>query len=164
MYKLTVAFGLVGILLIGLMPSRSVPLAAQQSTFAADSAAVLSVVNRLHQALSAGDSATALALLAPDAVILESGGLETVPEYRAHHLPADIAFARAVRNQRQLARVTVRDNVAWVASTSTSSGNFQGRAVNSAGAELMVLGRAPDGWTNCGDSLVVTSAFSALKG
>lgn len=146
MHKFTIALGLMGALLLGYMPLQAVAQAARQSTFSADSTAVTSVVNQFHQALSAGDSATALALLAPDALILESGSLETVPEYRAHHLPADIGFARAVRNERHLARVTVRDNVAWVASTSTSSGNFQGRAVNSAGAELMVLGRAPDGW------------------
>lgn len=111
-----------------------------------DSAAVASVVARFHAALAAGDSAAALELLAPDAVILESGGIETREEYRSHHLPADIAFARAVKSVRSSVQVTVQGNAAWAASTSTTEGEFRGRPVNSSGAELMVLVRRGDSW------------------
>jgi ketosteroid isomerase-like protein len=111
-----------------------------------DSAAVASVVSRYQQALESADSTTALALLTTDAVILESGDVETREEYRAHHLAADIAFARAVKSVRTRVRVVVRGDVAWVASTSTAQGEFRGRGVNSAGAELMVLTRMTDGW------------------
>ncbi|HET9452942.1 MAG TPA: hypothetical protein VFO66_01560, partial [Gemmatimonadaceae bacterium] len=69
-----------------------------------DSTDVLDVVARYHRALATSDSAEALRLLAPDAVILESGGAETVAEYRAHHLPADIAFAAAVPSNRTVTR------------------------------------------------------------
>jgi hypothetical protein len=79
-------------------------------------------------------------------VILESGGAETVAEYRSHHLPADIAFAVAVPSTRTVTRATLRGDVAWVASTSVTQGEFRGRAVNSAGAELMVLTRTSEGW------------------
>ena len=41
-----------------------------------DSAAVAAVVGGFHDALARGDSAAALALLAPDVRILESGGVE----------------------------------------------------------------------------------------
>jgi hypothetical protein len=58
---------------------------------------VARTVEQYHRALAAGDSTAALTLLAPDAVILESGGVETRDEYRGHHLPGDVAFARAVR-------------------------------------------------------------------
>lgn len=121
--------------------------AAGGSTSAAgtDSADVAGVVGAYHHALSTGDSAAALALLAPDAVILESGGMETRAEYRNHHLPGDIAFARAVRAERAPVRVAVRGDVAWAWSTSVTQGNYRGRAVNSAGAELMVLTRTNDG-------------------
>jgi uncharacterized protein (TIGR02246 family) len=112
----------------------------------ADSAEVAAVVDRFHRALAMGDSAAALALLAPDAVILEAGNIETRDEYRAHHLPADIAFARAVPRERGPIQVTVHGDVAWAASSSTSRGEFQGRAINSAGAELVVLVRTDDGW------------------
>ena len=102
-------------------------------------------VNALR-ALERGDSAAAVALLAPDAVILESGGLETVAEYRAHHLASDIEFAKAVPETRSAIQVAVRGDVAWAASTTTSKGTFRGRAVDSSGAELMVLTRTADGW------------------
>lgn len=111
-----------------------------------DSAAVVTVLNQFHAALAGGDSATALRLLAPDAVVLESGGSETVAEYRAHHLPADIAFARGVASTRRLVRVTVAGEAAWVASTSTARGEFRGRTINSSGAELATLRRTTQGW------------------
>ena len=112
----------------------------------ADSAAVAETVQRFHRALAAADSAGALALLAPDVLVQESGGQETRAEYRSHHLAADIEFARAVRSQQGPIRVRVRGDVAWATSTSTTQGEFRGRAVNSAGAELMVLTREPAGW------------------
>lgn len=127
-------------------PGRTPTETARSTGGASDSAAAASVVERYHHALETGDSTAALALLTSDAVILESGGVETREEYRGHHLPADIAFARAVKSVRSLSRVVVRGDVAWVASTSTAQGEFRGRAVNSAGAELMVLVRGADGW------------------
>jgi uncharacterized GH25 family protein/ketosteroid isomerase-like protein len=120
--------------------------APPQSAAVGDSAAIVATVDRYHLALATGDSAAALALLTDDAVILESGGIETRAEYRSHHLPSDIEFARAVPSVRGPVRVTVRGDVAWAASTSTTQGEFRGRAVNSVNAELMVLVRTPDGW------------------
>ena len=111
-----------------------------------DSATVVTVLNQFHAALAGGDSAAALGLLAPDAVVLESGGSETLAEYRAHHLPADIAFARGVASTRTLVRVTVAGEAAWVASTSTARGEFRGRTINSSGAELATLRRTSQGW------------------
>ena len=111
-----------------------------------DSAAVLRVIEQYSAALAAGDSVRALALLTPDAVVLESGGMETRDEYRSHHLPADIAFSSSIPSQRTVRRVQVKGDMAWVASTSSSKGKFRGRAVNSIGAELIVLTRTPDGW------------------
>lgn len=113
---------------------------------AADSAEVARTVTRFHQAVAAGDSAGALALLTEDAIILEAGGVETRAEYRSHHLGGDIEFARAIRSERGPIRVKVRGDVAWATSTSTTQGDFKGRAINSAGAELMVLTRTPAGW------------------
>jgi len=114
--------------------------------FALDSAAVVGTVARFHAALAAGDSLAALAYLEDDAVVLESGGMETREEYRSHHLPADIAFARAVPSDRAPMRVRVEGDAAWVWSTSVAQGQYNGRPVNSAGAELIVLRRTDAGW------------------
>jgi ketosteroid isomerase-like protein len=112
----------------------------------ADPAAVLATVRAFHDALQRGDSAAAMALLAPDVRILESGGLETREEYRSGHLPGDIAFARAVPGTRSEPIVTVVGDVAWVVGTSRTTGTYRDRQINSAGAELMVLSRTPEGW------------------
>jgi len=111
-----------------------------------DSAAVAATVERFHTAVAAGDSARALSLLTADAVVLESGGMETREEFRSQHLPADIAFAQAVKSERGPMRVVVRGDAAWATSTSTATGEYRGRQVNSSGAELMVLTRTPQGW------------------
>lgn len=116
------------------------------SSAASDSVDIVAVVTRYQNALATGDSSAALALLAADAVVLESGGVETRQEYRSHHLPADMSFARAVPSVRANLRVAVRGDVAWASSTSTSRGEFRGRQINSSGAELVVLSREHDGW------------------
>jgi ketosteroid isomerase-like protein len=115
---------------------------AQQS----DSAAVASVIERFHAALASGDSAAALALLAPDVTVLESGGVETLEEYRSHHLPGDIQFARAVPRSRAPIKVALAGDMAWATSTGVTQGEFRGRAINSNSAELMVLTRSGGGW------------------
>lgn len=115
-----------------------------QAQSAADSAGA--TVTAFHAALASGDSAAALALLAPDVAILESGGRETLTEYRSHHLPGDIRFARSVPAKRQPLQVTVVGEVAWAAGTSESAGTIEGRSIASFGAELVVLSRTPSGW------------------
>lgn len=125
----------------GAVPVTKLPAAA-----VTDSAAAVAAVDQLHALLERGDSAAVLALLTPDVVVLESGGFEDRAEFRSHHLPADIAFARAVQSDRRFRSVQLSGDVAWVASTSVTQGEFRGRTVNSAGAELMVLRRTADGW------------------
>lgn len=104
------------------------------------------VVEQFHAALAAADTTAVAALLDTGAVILESGDLETRAEYLAHHLSADIEFSRAVRSVRQLRSAQEHDGTAWVVSTSRATGQFEGRAVDSDGAELVVLARSANGW------------------
>ena len=129
--------------LVFLVAGRGAAADARRS----DSLDVVDVVNAYDRALREADSAAALALLAPDAVILESGGVESREQYRAHHLAADMAFARAVPSESGPISVRVRGDVAWAWSTSTSQGDFRGRRISSTGAELMVLTRTARGWT-----------------
>ena len=129
-------------LALTLIASGSTVSASAQS----DSVAIASVIERFHTALAAADSTSALALLAPDVTVLESGGAETRDEYRSHHLPGDIAFARAVPRTRAPIRITIVGDVAWASSTSITQGEFRGRPINSASAELIVLTRSASGW------------------
>ncbi|HEY9228936.1 MAG TPA: nuclear transport factor 2 family protein [Gemmatimonadaceae bacterium] len=141
-----------GALLLGLLLAGSDVFAATSastspaSAAASDSSDVVAAVAKFHAALAAGDSTAALGLLTADALIVEGGAVETRADYRGHHLPADIQFARAVPSTRRVVRVTVQGDAAWVVSTSVSQGESNGRTVNSAGAELVVLRRGASGW------------------
>lgn len=128
---------------LGIVPDGSqVAMRNQRGTAASpDSAEAVAAVERFRGALSRGDSATVLGMLAPDVIILESGDVETLAEYRRHHLPADIEFARAIPGTHTLTSAVVHGDAAWVSSTSITQGRMKDRAINSAGAELIVLSR-----------------------
>lgn len=141
--KLSTAFA---VLLFAAASRQTFAQATPSSAAASDSVAVAAVVHAYDEALRKGDSTAALNLLTDDAVILETGGVETKAEYRSHHLPGDMRYAQAVSSQSSPVRVTVRGDVAWAWSTSTSTGEINGRQINSVGAELMVLVRTVAGW------------------
>lgn len=107
---------------------------------------VLATAKAFHSAIERGDSIAALQQLAPDVQVQESGRVETLAEFRSHHLADDIAYAKTVPIDRAEPTVVVSGDVAWVIGTSRSTGTYRGRAINSAGAELMVLSRTADGW------------------
>jgi ketosteroid isomerase-like protein len=132
--------------IVGLLILTACTARPAQSQATSDSAAVLAIVERFHAALRAGDSSGAVALLAPDVIVLESGEMEDRAAYLADHLPADIEFAKAVTERRDPGHISVQGNVAWVATTGRARGKFRGRDVNSFSAELMVLVRTPLGW------------------
>ncbi|TFG43481.1 MAG: DUF4440 domain-containing protein [Gemmatimonadales bacterium] len=134
----------ISLLSILLTPTSTAQASATAAT--PDSAAIVAAVAAFHAALVAGDSVGALALLAPDAVILESGDLERRADYASHHLGADMAFVRAVPSTRVTTEVFQDGGTAWVASVTTSKGTFRDRPISSQGAELMVLSRTDAGW------------------
>ena len=135
---LMVTFGL-GLLSI---PAKAIFVSHAQSA----TAAAIATSTHFYDLLRRGDSAAAAQLLAPDAVVLESGDLETRAEYLAHHIGADIEFAKAVPSKRTIRQVVRQGNVIWLAATSTSNGQFENRPINSRGAELMVLSKSESGW------------------
>jgi ketosteroid isomerase-like protein len=142
---LRIVFAVVGVfgLVAATRPTRPAPASERFApTSATDSADVAAAAERFRDALSRGDSAAVLTMLAPDVQVLESGGLEDRAEYRRHHLPADIEYARALHATHTVAAVVVHGDAAWVTSTSTSKGTVKGRKIDSAGAELLVLSRA----------------------
>lgn len=104
-------------------------------------------VAAFHAALSAGDSAAAVALLASDVSIFESGRAEmSAAEYAGHHLPGDMAFAAAVTRTVEDQQVGQAGDVAWVTTRSRTTGTYRDRAVDSRGTETMILRRTAAGW------------------
>lgn len=114
---------------------------------AAEAAEAALVVDAFHAALKAGDTAVALALMAPEVMIFEQGGAErSRDEYASHHLGSDAAFAAA--SEATVARRSgwaAGDGV-WIISEGRTTGQFNGRAVNRLTTETMVLKRHNDGW------------------
>lgn len=133
--------------LVVLIAVASAPAAlwAQAGTGGKTDSSAAAVVSAFHAAMERRDSLAAMALLAPDVEVLESGGLEDRAEFRADHLAADIEFAQAVKQVRGAIRVKVSGDAAWTSATSTSTGTFRGREINSSGAESIVLTRSADG-------------------
>ena len=111
-----------------------------------DAAEINATVERFHGALKQGDRAAALELLAPDAVILESGEIQTRAEYEREHLAEDIAFARATTTKRSQERIEQKGAAAWVIATHKTTGTFNEREIDSVGVELMVLTKDDSGW------------------
>jgi len=104
-------------------------------------------VDAFHAALRRGDQNAAAALLAEDAVIFESGGVErTKAEYAASHLPADAEFSRAVSSVVTHRIGASQGGSAWIASEGRTTGTYKGKAVDMLTAETMILRRMRDGW------------------
>ena len=132
------------LMICALVPAVS--RAQHDAHHASDSAAVTAVVAKFHEALAAGDSVAALALLTDDVRILEGGRVETKAEYRSRHLAADINASRSSQSQPGPMAVRVQGDVAWTTSTSSSQRTVNGNPVTSTLAELMVLVKAEGAW------------------
>ena len=126
--------------------SFAVPALAQQPEGAADELAVRAVVQGFKDALAAGDSSTALSYLHADLMVYEAGHAETLAEYRAGHLAADMEFTAAVETTVLEQGLIVRPGMALWVSESESTGEFRGRAIDSHGAETIVLLPTDSGW------------------
>ncbi len=133
-------------LLIGaaLQALQVLPAWAQSADSQASAAS--STVRAYHEALASGDSRSALHLLADRCGDHGGRDRETREEYATYHLAADIQFAQAVRTVHSNIAINVSGEIAWVSSTSMTTGTYRGRAINSNGAELMVLSQTPAGW------------------
>jgi ketosteroid isomerase-like protein len=119
--------------------------AASSSAFAADAKDVLA---SFHAALAAGDSPKAIALLAPDVAIYESGYVErSRNEYASHHLADDIAFARTTTRKVLRHSERVDGNVAIVWEETETTGASRGKDVHSLGTETAVLEKKGDTWS-----------------
>ncbi|GAB3414322.1 nuclear transport factor 2 family protein [Massilia agilis] len=100
-----------------------------------------------HEALKRGDMAQASALLAPAVDIYESGYVErSRAEYAAHHLPADMAFAKTTTMRILQQHEQASGDLAVVRRETETTGSHQGRPVHLFGTETVLLERDGDGW------------------
>ncbi len=111
-----------------------------------DPSGVTATFEAFYGAMKTGDTAAAMRTVAPDAVFVEGGRLETRAEYEANHLPADIAFERTVTGRRGPLAITFNGDTAWVITTTEYEGTFENAPVNFVSAQLMVLTRNTGTW------------------
>lgn len=130
------------------MPCRiGLMLALAAGAANAQAADPVATVIAFHDALSSGDSATALRLLAPDVVIYEGGGAEASrDEYRRHHLPADMRYAATTTRRATVERSEASGDIAWVLSRVHTTGSRDGQEVDRRSVETVLLRRQPEGW------------------
>jgi len=109
--------------------------------------AAAATVDAFHAALRRGDSGSALALVADDAIVFEDGRVErTKAEYALHHAGADAAFSKAVTTKRLSRTGQATADLALIASESRTKGRFRGQDVDRIMVETMVLRRDSAGW------------------
>jgi ketosteroid isomerase-like protein len=106
----------------------------------------MAAVDIFHDALADGDREMVMALLAPDAVIVENGRTQPRAEYASGHLQADIEFARTTSSKWTLVGIRQQGDAARVTSNAKVTGSFPGKPVNDSIAELMVLRKTAKGW------------------
>ncbi|MCG2583915.1 nuclear transport factor 2 family protein [Massilia sp. TS11] len=106
-----------------------------------------SALDAFHAALQSGQRNEALARLAPQVLIYESGYTERSREaYASHHLGDDIAFARETQRKRLQQSVSLGEQLAVVTEESETSGSYKGKAVHSFDLETAVLEKQNGRW------------------
>ncbi len=92
-------------------------------------------------------AAAVAGLLAADVVIFESGGAElSREEYAAHHLGADMEFAKTTKVEVVDRRSGEAGDAAWVLTRSRTTGTFREQKIDLNGTETIVLRKTPQGW------------------
>ena len=129
----------------GAHKTSAAPATASPSVPATSTA--VDTVLAFHAALANGNTEAALALLAENALIFESGGVErSRAEYAGHHLAADAEFSAAIPRTLVERSSSEDGNTAWVTSVETVKGNYRNRAINSRSVETMLLRHIDKRW------------------
>jgi ketosteroid isomerase-like protein len=92
-----------------------------------------------------GDSKAAMAMIAPDAMFVESGRLETRQQYEESHLPSDIDFEKQITGRRSSWQITINGDTAWGIASTTYKGPVDGADVSFVSTQLAVVTRGEDG-------------------
>jgi ketosteroid isomerase-like protein len=121
--------------------------ATQRQALPASAHSAAATVDAFHAALQRGDTRSAAALLAEDALIFEEGGAErSKAEYAAHHLPADAAFSKVVHSNIVRRSGGSSGALGWIATEGRMSGTYKGESVDRVTTETMLLRRVGQGW------------------
>ena len=130
----------------GAAPASAPSDPAEQSAVPALNTAV-GTIDAFHAALKRGDTKSALSFLSEDALIFESGAVESSrAEYESHHLKSDAEFSAVTSRTRVSERVTEAGDMASVMRVEIIKGTFRGRPINSRSIETMLLRQTNAVW------------------
>lgn len=100
-----------------------------------------------HAALVAGDKANASEVLADDVTIYESGYVErSRAEYAEHHMPGDMAFAKASKRSVLQQSQRIEGNLAVIWEETETKTRIGGKDVVILGTETALLQKNGDNW------------------
>lgn len=120
--------------------------AATQDVPAAAQAAV-AAVDAFGASLAKGNFTAVEAALAPEVIVLESGGAErSRSEYLGHHAKSDAAFLATAHVMLTRRTARAEGDTAWVASESEMHIQKDGKPATLLSTETMVLRDSPEGW------------------
>ena len=118
---------------------------APKRSIATDEADVKAAIEAFYAAVKKGDPKAAMALIAPDAIFVESGRLETRQQYEENHLPLDIDFEKQITGKRSPWKITINGDTAWAIASTEYEGTVDGRDLAFASTQLTVVTRGDDG-------------------
>jgi len=112
-----------------------------------EAVAAVDVVERFNAALGSGDLETVEKLLAPDVLVLESGGAErSREEYLGHHAASDAEFLKGAHRQLLRQRARISGGLVWVGSESELHTQDDDKPLTLLSTETMVLQKTGEGW------------------
>jgi len=105
------------------------------------------VATQLADAIAMGDINSLRAVVAPDVVIFESGSIESsLTEYEGHHMPADMAFMKAMRREVISQQVIDSGDSATVVTRSRVHGIYKDKEVDLNSTETLVMRKLDGQW------------------
>ena len=124
------------------------PMATEPALdISATASPAVAIAEHFGTALAAGDLKTVEALLAPEVLILETGGAErSRAEYMSHHAISGAKFLKGSHHQlkRRIARSA--GDLAWIGSESELHASKDGKPVTLLSTETMVLRKTGADW------------------
>jgi uncharacterized membrane protein/ketosteroid isomerase-like protein len=105
------------------------------------------VATQLADAIAMGDIDSLRAVVAADVVIFESGGIESsLTEYEGHHMPADMAFMKAMSREVISQQVIDSGDSATVVTRSRIHGTYKDKEIDLNSTETLVMRKLHGQW------------------
>ena len=102
---------------------------------------------KLADAIAIGDVNALRSIIAPDVLIFESGGLESsLAEYEGHHMPADMAFMKAMHREVISQQVIDSSDAATVVTRSRVHGIYKDKEIDLNSTETLVMKKVNGQW------------------